>query len=260
MKIVKYYPTHEHEKAAEKVVEYFSKLREVDSVVLTCSCARGKASPDSCLDMAVLIKPEVTKENIAGIQKDWEDYCRNEYTFKQLKDIGKYAHVEVDFFNGKFIPEGREWTSGPDSFELEIGNLLVYSVSVFSNGKEFEKLKNKWLPYYDNELRNKRLKEVCMYLLNNLDHISLYIKRGLYFQCFDRLYNAYKEFLQALFISKKVYPISYDKWIKEQIVEILELPELYYDIVKLFELSHFESNEINKKANDLKELLTIHIK
>ncbi len=56
------------------------------------------------------------------------------------------------------------------------------------------------------------------------------VDRGLYFQAFDRLYNAHQEFLQALFISRRTYPIVYNKWIHEQIVDILHLPELYESI------------------------------
>ena len=59
-------------------------------------------------------------------------------------------------------------------------------------------------------------------MIRNLHHIPLYIKRGLYFQSFDRLYNAYQEFLQALFISRCTYPIAYNKWIREQVEEIAE--------------------------------------
>jgi predicted nucleotidyltransferase len=64
-----YYPTSEHEKAAEKVTAHFSKVSEVDSVLLTCSCARGKASPDSCLDMAVLVKAEISTDTMNEINK-----------------------------------------------------------------------------------------------------------------------------------------------------------------------------------------------
>ena len=93
------------------------------------------------------------------------------------------------------------------------------------------------------------------YCLNNLDHILLYIERGLHFQCFHRFYDAFREFLQVLFIAQRTYPIAYDKWIREQIVEILELPKLYDQLTRLFEMSSFESHEILDKANILKNLL-----
>ncbi len=93
------------------------------------------------------------------------------------------------------------------------------------------------------------------FCLNNLHHIPLYIERGLYFQSFDRLYNAYLEFLQALFIARRTYPIAYNKWIHEQVVEILDLPELYEQLPRLFEIKQFESGEIADKAKTLEDLL-----
>ena len=51
--------------------------------------------------------------------------------------------------------------------------------------------------------------------------------RRLYFQPFDRQYNAYREVLQAMFITWRAYPIAYNKWIREQVEEILGLPELH---------------------------------
>ena len=93
------------------------------------------------------------------------------------------------------------------------------------------------------------------YCLNNLHHIPLYIERGLYFQSFDRLYNAYQEFLQALFISRRTYPIAYNKWIREQIEEILGLPELYAQLSHLFEIKRFESAELADKALEVEQLL-----
>jgi hypothetical protein len=93
------------------------------------------------------------------------------------------------------------------------------------------------------------------YCLNNLHHIPLYVERGLYFQSFDRLYNAYREFLQALFIARRTYPIAYNKWIREQVEEILGLPGLYAQLSHLFEISRFESTEIAAKAIEVEELL-----
>ena len=77
----------------------------------------------------------------------------------------------------------------------------------------------------------------------------------MYFQSFDRLYNAYREFLQALFISRRTYPIAYNKWIREQIVDILNLPELYNRLPRLFEIKHFEGPEIGEKAREVEQML-----
>jgi hypothetical protein len=95
---------------------------------------------------------------------------------------------------------------------------------------------------------------VRRYCLNNLDHIPPYVGRGLYFQAFNRLYHALGEFLQALFIHRRVYPIAYDKWVREQIVDILGLPDLYPQLVHLLEIQSFESDEMIGKATQLRRL------
>ena len=249
------HPTPEHQHAAEAVVEFFSAIPEIEAVCLICSCARGKASRDSCLDILALGRPEAMFTAQTDIQKAWDEFYTTAPVFQKLAAVGKYAHVDLEFSNGHFVPTEHSWVGGPDEFELVIGNYLVYSVPLHQKGDYFDELKAKWLPYYDEALRCDRLSMVQKYCLNNLDHIPLYIERGLHFQCFNRFYDAFREFLQALFIAQRTYPIAYDKWIQEQIVEILGLPELYQQLLPLFEIGNFESHEILHKANILRDLL-----
>jgi predicted nucleotidyltransferase len=253
------YPSPQHEQAAHTITEYFSGQPGVEAVLLTCSCARGKASRDSCLDIAILVPPDEPVVRQGERQQAWDDFYHTEPVFEALRQVGKYSQVDLDFVDGRFAPGEHGWTSGPDEFELQIGNLLAYSVALWERGSTFEQLKAQWLPYYDEMLRRDRLAMVRRYCLNNLHHIPLYVERGLYFQSFRRLVNAFGEFLQALFISRKTYPIAYDKWIKEQIVEILDMPALYPQLPRLFEIQHFESREIAQKASDLESLVEKHV-
>ena len=250
------YPTAEHEAAASAAVTFFSGRPETEAVLLTCSCARGKASRDSCLDLAVLVLPGIDK---GPLKQAWNEFHETQPVFKAIKQVGKYTHVDLEFTDGCFTPEYHGWTSGPDNFELEIGNALVYAVPLWQKGEYLQRLKSQWLPYYDEALRQERLAMVEGYCLNNLDHIPLFVERGLYFQSFDRLYHAFGEFLQALFISRRTYPIAYDKWIREQIVEILGLPELYPQLPRLFEIHDFESREITSKAETVRQLLREYV-
>ncbi len=249
------YPTPEHRSTAEAIVEFFTAIPEIEAVCLICSCARRKASRDSCLDILVLGRPEAMSTAQEEIQKIWDEFYTTAPIFQKLAAVGKYAHVDLEFSDGHFVPTEHYWVGGPDEFELVIGNYLVYSVPLYQRGNYLDELKAKWLPYYDETLRRDRLSMVQKYCLNNLDHIPLYIERRLHFQCFNRFYDAFREFLQALFIARRTYPITYDKWIQEQIVEILELPALYQQLPRLFEIRSFESHEILDKANSLRNLL-----
>jgi len=260
MRIQARYPTVEHGKASEAVVDFFSKCSDIEAVILKGSCARGKASRDSCVDIAVLLQPKVFSKRKDDLEQKWNKFYESTEIFKSLQKVGKYADVHLDFIDGNFRPKPRSWTSGPDEFELEIGNSLVYTVPLLVHSDYFSQLKAKWLPYYDEKLRGERLDMVCRYCRNNLDHIPLYVNRVLYFQSFHRLYDAFREFLQALFISRRTYPIAYDKWIREQIEDILGLPELYVQLPKLFEIGHFESQEITQKAEKLRHLLDTYVK
>lgn len=252
------YPTRQHEEAAKVITAFFTRNLEIESVLLVNSCARGKATPDSCLDMAVLGQPDWLRSNETQLEAAWAAFEATDPVIRALKETGKYSDVHLGFFNGEFVPTEQDEAAGPDNFEIGIGNFLVYSVPLWErdgHSAYLKKIKNKWLPYYDDKLRQQRLEAVRWFCLNNLRHIPLYVERGLFFQSFDRLYNAYQEFLQALFIARRTYPIAYNKWIHEQVVEILGLPELYKRLPRLFEIRDFESRELVDKALEVESLL-----
>jgi predicted nucleotidyltransferase len=254
-KIAPAYPTPEHQKAADVITQYFVNNYNIDAVLLVNSCARGKATRDSCLDIVVLTKPEEGHSRPAEMEAGWLKLEKSSEAIQNLYKVGKYSVVHPDFVSGEFVPREQDEAARPDDFEIQIGNFLAYSHPLWQGSDYFTQLKEKWLPYYDEKLRLQRLERVRWFCLNNLHHIPLYIERGLYFQSFDRLYNAYQEFLQALFIARRTYPIAYNKWIHEQIVEILGLPELYEQITHLFEIKRFESTEITDKGKEVEELL-----
>jgi predicted nucleotidyltransferase len=253
------YPTPEHERAADAIVEHFAARGDVEAVLLVGSTARGKASRDSCLDITVLARPEILVTRREQIEQQWAAYYESADVFHTVGSVGKYSHVDLDIINGCFTPGYHGHTSGPDEFELEIGNALVYSRTLWRSGTYLDELQARWLPYYTDDLRRERLDMVLRFCYNNLDHIPLFVERGLYFQAFNRLYDAYREFLQALFISKRIYPIAYDKWIREQIEGILGLPELYRQLPRLFEIRCFESREWADKAEDVRELVQTYV-
>lgn len=242
------YPTPAHARAAEVIAEHFRRGYPVDAVLLVNSCARGKAVADSCLDIVVLARPSVMHMRRELWQKQWDAFYAADPAMEALRRAGRYSEVHLDFSDGQFAPQPRDEAAGPDNFELEVGNILAYSVPLWQGTDFFARLKHEWTPYYDEGLRRERLDMVRRSGLNNLNHIPLYVRRELHFQAFDRLYNGYREFLQALFIARRTYPIAYNKWIREEVVDILGLPDLYAQIAHLFEIRHFESDELIAKG------------
>ncbi len=128
------YPTPEHQGAAEAIVEFFTTIPEIEAVCLICSCARSKASRDSCLDILALGKPETMSTAQADIQKVWDEFYTTDPIFQKPAAVGKYAHVDLEFSDGHFGPTEHYWVGGPDEFELVIGNYLVYSVPLYQGG------------------------------------------------------------------------------------------------------------------------------
>lgn len=51
------FPTAVHEQAAQGVVDFFAAHSQTRAVLLVNSCARGRAVPESDLDVAVLVDP-----------------------------------------------------------------------------------------------------------------------------------------------------------------------------------------------------------
>ncbi len=249
------FPTPQHEEAAQYATEFFSTQERVDAVLLTCSCARGKAAPASCVDLSILLPPETDRAAREQLAHAWTEHSEGSPVLAALAAHGKYAQVDIDLTSGVFQEGYHGWCSGPDEFELEVGNLLQYSVPLREGNARLTELREAWLPYYNPETRDRRLAMVSKYCLNNIDHVAPYVDRQLHFQAFRRLYNAAGEVLQALFIARGVYPIAYDKWIKEQLVEILELPGLYPRFADLLSLRPFENDEMTDKAEALRGML-----
>jgi predicted nucleotidyltransferase len=249
------FPTILHQDTAELVRDYFLAMSNVDTVLVVNSCARGQAVPESDLDFAVLVKPETTPTQIENIETAWLSYSVNQPTFLKYKNSSQFAHLHLDIIDGSYTPTILEIGVASDFFEIEIGNQICYSAPMDHAGSYFQELQNKWLPYYNEELRLQRLtmtREACEYDLN---HIPFFIKRGLYFQAFDILYKAFQEYLQTLFIANKTYPIAYNKWIKDQVVTMLNKPDLYPKLSPILSVSNIEGNEINDKVKMLRELL-----
>ena len=150
------YPTPAHQQAAEAIVAFFQSLPDTEAVLLVNSCARGKAVPDSCLDIAVLVTPTTLADKQETLETQWREFYAAHPAFVQLKQAGRFSVVHFDYFDGNFVPEVWDDGGGPDGFELEIGNRLAYSVPLWEGSARFEQIQAQWLPFYDEGLRRQR--------------------------------------------------------------------------------------------------------
>ena len=248
------FPTPVHTKAARAVID-FSMSSPVEAVLLVNSCARGTAIAESDLDIALLIRPDLSVERRRSLECMWRQHYDDEPVFRELERQSRFARVHVDFFDGQWRPERWDDGGGPDSFEIEIGNRIAHAIPLWEGSGAFADLCAQWLPYYDEALRLERLQIVRDACLLNIERVHFAVRRELYFYAFDRLYHAFQEFLQAVFIAHRVYPIAYNKWIREQVEGWLGLPALYAELHSVLEIHRLQSGEIDNKAEYLRCLL-----
>jgi hypothetical protein len=247
------YPTPEHERAAHAVVTWFEQRPETQAVLLTNSCARGKATPDSCLDMLVL----APTESVASLDAAWTHFAIASDEIAELTAAGRWTELHLDVADGVFVV--RPIDHELDWLEVEVGNALAYSVPLLERGERLTQLRAEWLPFYDDELRAERLLAARSTCLGYLDRIPWFLDRELWFQALARLHGAFQWFLLALHVLHRTYPIAYDKWVREQVVDNLRLPELYARLPHLFEIGRLESRELEEKAADLRALVDTYL-
>ena len=166
----------------------------------------------------------------------WLTFSASEPAILKYKESNRYAHLHLDIIDGNYKPAILEPGEPGDSFEIEIGNQIFYSAPMNHAGPYFQELRHKWLPYYDEALRSERLVAIRNACIYDLEHIPVLIKRELYFHALDTLNKAFREYLQALFITHRRYPIAYNKWIKEQVVNWLGRPDLYQKFLPILSI------------------------
>jgi len=249
------FPTKLHRDAAEAAMDYFLDIPKVDTVLMVNSCARGQGVAESDLDLAILAAQGTSPDEMRKMETMWSSYSAKIPAISKFRQSSPFAHVHLDVIDGKYAPGIIDAGEPIDYFEVEIGNQVFYSAPISTEGSYFKELREKWLPYYDDDLRLRRLAAVQNACNYDLDHIPLLIKRELYFHALYILTEAFRKYLQAIFILNKIYPIAYNKWIKEQIVKWLKKPALYQKLVPILGISNIESNEISEKATILRELL-----
>ena len=246
------FPTIIHEAAAAAIVA-FARTQPVAAVLLVNSCARGRAIPESDLDVALLV--DLPAEDCARIEAAWlEPYAVDE-TFRRLERLGPFSRVHLDVFDGAWVPPVWDDGGGPDAFEIEIGNRVAHAVPLFQASDAFAALRARWLPYYDERLRQERLAMVSAACRLDLERVRFGVARGLPFYAFDRLYHAFQEFLQALFICRRVYPLAYDKWLEEQVAGWLGLPSLFTELLAVLDVGGMDGGLLIQRADRLEEML-----
>ena len=115
------FPTEAHARAADAIVRFFAHeqaIAPVNAVLLTNSCARGCATPDSCLDILVLAPENSATANRAALTAAWCDHYASAPVFDALRCAGRFSVVHLDVHDGVFAPGPREDDEDIGDFEL----------------------------------------------------------------------------------------------------------------------------------------------
>ncbi|MGC9358778.1 MAG: hypothetical protein ACP5G7_00175 [Anaerolineae bacterium] len=248
------YPTQHHAAAAASALAYWAKVPNVEAVLLTCSCARNHAVPSSCVDLALLVPPTQEERFWEQELRRFESFAESDEAIAGLAAIVPWSAVDIDIFTGEFPVPYHGYTSGADDYEVRIGNLLAWSSPLHTQGRRFEILRHLWLPYYDENTAIERQAMVLAYACNNLDHVEPYARRALLFQARKRLQHAAEEYLQALFIKHRLYPIAYDKWVAYQLRDVLGAESILLSLQQALGVE-LSVDGLSRAASLLSELL-----
>lgn len=249
------FPTPQHRQVAETAGVFFNSRPEVDTILVVNSCARGVATAGSDVDMAVLVGPGVSQPQISLLEAEWDIWRSEQTVLAKFEHSGRFRGLHLDIIDGRYQPDVWDDGGGPDGFELAIGNHIAYSAPLGQLGDYFQQLRTDWLPYYDHALQQSRCAMANQACLYDLEHVSFYAERGLLFQAFDRLYKAHQEFLQMLFIHQKAYPLAYNKWIAQQLKEVLNKPDLANQLRPVLAISQLSPSHLSAAADALLNLI-----
>jgi hypothetical protein len=146
-----------------------------------------------------------------------------------------------------------------DEFETTIGNLFVHSVTLYEKGDHYQKLKQRYLPFYNDKLRKIRLAGTRKELAYKIWKTKWLAERCEYLSSLEALLEAQRIFLQHLFIKRRRYPIDYSKWIKEQCSRVLQMPDLYQELASIVNGVELTEKSLTKKADTLEKLFVKYL-
>jgi hypothetical protein len=223
--------------------------------------ARGKAVEGSCIDLFIFLGERHFDTLAPSLKLRAEAYsrlggriCYYEGDVEGGVLIGD-IRVDVGFASDVEVPQTENsFDITRDEFETTIGNLFVYSVMLYEKGTRYDELKEKYLPFYDDELRKIRLAGTRKEFAYKVWKIKWLADRGEYLSSLEALLEAQRIFLQYLFIKKRKYPIDYVKWIKDQCSQILQMPDLYRELVSVVDGIELTKKGLTKKADILERL------
>ena len=98
------FPTELHRQATEVITTFFLEQKHIDTILLVNSLARGKATPESDIDIAILATQTITKKEIETLEGTWLDFLNTNPTLSRYINSDKFAQIHLDIIEGVFEP------------------------------------------------------------------------------------------------------------------------------------------------------------
>ena len=112
--------------------------------------------------------------------------------------------------------EKRETDASYDSLEMLMGALYEHGIVLYGNRPFENYISKNFFPFYDDELRRKRLDIITTRLILYIERLDIYTNNH-DANLIDHLYKTRNLFLKRLFIFKKKYPVNLSKHIDYQL-------------------------------------------
>jgi hypothetical protein len=206
------FPHQDYETILTRLVEYFRNYPGVYAIVLIGSLATGKAVEGSCIDLFIFLHKKHLDSLASTINSRTRAYSRMNgricYYAGDVEGGIEFGNIRVDleFTDGDFKRDRENsFDITRDEFETTVGNLLAYSIPLYQKGKKFQRLRQKYLPFYDDRLRNIRLKGTAEEFSYKIWKTRWLTERGEYFAALEALLESQRIFLQHLFIKERKY-------------------------------------------------------
>jgi predicted nucleotidyltransferase len=236
------FPNQDYSRILERTCEYFRRYPGTNAIVLTGSLARGKAVEGSCIDLAVFLGKEAFASLGSTVNRRAKAYARLGgkicYHSGNVEGGISFGNIRVDliFTDGRLDPQQQDsYDVTRDEFETTVGNLFVYSVPIYVKGRAYQRLREGYLPFYDDTLRKIRLQATATEFRHKTWKARWLAERREYTAALYSLLEAQRIFIQHLFIRERKYPIDYVKWLREQCEGILRMPSLYRELMSTLE-------------------------
>lgn len=173
---------------------------------------------------------EVVRYRLRGIIEEWVSYPHvvRDGVSNRVEFSVVYQGVVLDCKIARpVLPTCRElkYSAVYDSTDVLIGAIVRDGIVLAGDGLDLDKMSLKYLPYYDEEVRNKRLQAIKNYLAPKEAHIKDMLKNGS--SKAIEYFFAYRElFLKWVFCYYRFFPVNLNKHLGYQLDQLMNCAEL----------------------------------